>query len=222
MLSFKTNLVVAALALCANAQVQYQIDPNSVSLPIRQGWCSQQKATCPSLCLQLGPGASSTTVSNTCDPATLDYTCVCGNGLSPNATEYSQTLPYFICTQYGTQCVAGCGGVNTCQAACRADHPCGAQDPSPPNATLTSTTASNSATATVGSNAAASTNAAGTVYNGLGGAAATTAASTSNNKSGAQSALDLGRSYGLATVFVGIFAGFTFFIDGDERTFETI
>jgi hypothetical protein len=103
--------------------------------------------------------------------------------------------------------------VNTCQAACRADHPCGAQDPSPPNATIASiTAAANSATAAAGSNAAASTNAAGTVYNGLGGAAATTAASSSNNKSGAQSALDIGRSYGLATVFVGIFAGFTFFM----------
>jgi hypothetical protein len=209
---FKTSLAVAATSLMymsANAQVQYNIDPNSVSLPIRQGWCSQQKATCPFLCLQLGPGASSATTANTCDPATLNYSCICGNGLTPNATEYSQTLPYFICTQYGTTCVAGCGGVNTCQSACREDHPCGALDPSPPNASLTSTTASSSATATAGDNAAASTNAAGTVYNGLGGAAATPT-SSSDNKSGAQSALDVGRSYGLATVFAGIFAGFAF------------
>jgi hypothetical protein len=49
--------------------------------------------------------------------ATLDYSCVCGNGLSPNATEFSQTLPYFICTQYGTNCVAGCGGDNLCQVS---------------------------------------------------------------------------------------------------------
>jgi hypothetical protein len=68
---FKTSLAVAATSLMymsANAQVQYNIDPNSVSLPIRQGWCSQQKATCPFLCLQLGPGASSATTANTCDP----------------------------------------------------------------------------------------------------------------------------------------------------------
>jgi uncharacterized protein YbdZ (MbtH family) len=73
MLSFKTNLAVAAFTLCANAQTQYQIDPNSVSLPIRQGWCSQQKATCPSLCLQLGPGASSTTTTNSCDPVRTSH-----------------------------------------------------------------------------------------------------------------------------------------------------
>ena len=99
--------------------------------------------------------------------------------------------------------------MNTCQAACREDNPCGALDPSPPNATLTSTSVP-APTATVG-DGAASTNAAGTVYNGLGGAAATDPAST-DNKSGAQSALDLGRSYGLAAVFAGIFAGFAFFM----------
>lgn len=98
--------------------------------------------------------------------------------------------------------------MNTCESACREDHPCGAQDPSPPNASLLTTTLS-SVTATGVVNAAASTNAAGTVYNGLAGAAATPG-SSSDNKSGAQSAIDLGRSYGLATLFVGIFAGFAF------------
>lgn len=50
------------------------------------------------------------------------------------------------------------------------------------------------------------TNAAG-AFTGLGGTAATTAAAA--GKSGAQSALDMGRAYGLAVVFAGIFAGFT-------------
>jgi hypothetical protein len=58
--------------------------------------------------------------------------------------------------------------------------------------------------------AGASSGTAGVVYTGLGGAvstAATTAAS-STAKSGAQAALDLGRNYGLAILFGGIFAGF--------------
>ncbi|KAG9229540.1 hypothetical protein BJ875DRAFT_192451 [Amylocarpus encephaloides] len=213
--SIKTNVAVLATALfymSANAQVQYQIDPDSVTLPIRNGWCDSQKATCPLLCKQL-PGASSTTSSNTCDAATLTYSCVCGNGLSPNATEYSQTLPYFICTQYGQQCVAACGADNTCASHCRANNPCGAQNPERVNTSTITTMAS---TTTEGSGGAASTAAGGVVYNGLGGAATTSAAggsvggssTGSSTGSGAQAALDMGRSYGLAVVFAGIFAGF--------------
>lgn len=57
--------------------------------------------------------------------------------------------------------------------------------------------------------AGATSGTAGVVYNGLGGAAAaTTAASSSTQGSGADAALALGRSYGLAVVFAGIFAGF--------------
>jgi hypothetical protein len=32
---------------------------------------------------------------------------------------YSQTLPFYICQQWGTQCVAGCNGDNTCSDSCR-------------------------------------------------------------------------------------------------------
>ncbi len=57
--------------------------------------------------------------------------------------------------------------------------------------------------------AGATTGAGGVVYTGLGGgSAATTAASTSNKKSGSQAALDVGRNYGLAVLFGGLFAGF--------------
>jgi hypothetical protein len=56
--------------------------------------------------------------------------------------------------------------------------------------------------------AGATTGAGGVVYTGLGGGAAATATGTSSKKSGAQAALDLGRNYGLAVIFGGIFAGF--------------
>ncbi|RDW73174.1 hypothetical protein BP6252_07081 [Coleophoma cylindrospora] len=202
--SFKSSAAVLAAAVVFGARAQYTIDPNSVPLSTRTAWCQSQIASCPLLCLQL-QGDSSTTTANDCDASSLTFDCICGNGLSPNASEYSQTLPYFICTEYDTQCVTACNGDTTCQAACRDDHPCGAQNPTRVN---TSTSSSMSSTATgAGSSATAPV-----VYTGLGGNAATktgsSSSATSTSKSGAQAALDLGRSYGLAVVFAGLFAGF--------------
>ncbi|KAN0093938.1 hypothetical protein V8E51_017122 [Hyaloscypha variabilis] len=202
--SFKLCAAVLATALFSMSvsQVTYYIDPNSVPLATRQQWCTSQETACPLLCLQL-PGASSTTAANDCDPTDLTYDCICGNGLSPNASEYSQTLPYFICQTYGDQCVAACNGDTSCQSACRDDHPCGAQNPTRVNTTTTSTMASTTLPA------GATTGAGGVVYTGLGGgSAATTTASTSNKKSGSRAALDVGRNYGLAVLFGGLFAGF--------------
>jgi hypothetical protein len=64
-----------------------------------------------------------------------------------------------------------------------------------------------SATATAGGSAGTD----GVVYTGLGGDSeptSTSGASSGNQNSGSQTALDLGRSYGLAVVFASIFAGF--------------
>jgi len=198
------TLAVILLSLKVHSQAVYSIDPNSVDISIRNSWCQSQVNSCPLLCLQL-PGESSTTAANDCDATDLTYDCVCGNGQSPNASEFSQTLPYFICTEYGTQCVANCGGDTTCQSNCRSQHPCGAQNPTRVNVTTTSSTSATTVPA------GATSGTAGVVYTGLGGVATATntpSSSTSNTKSGAQAALDLGRSYGLAVVFGGIFAGF--------------
>lgn len=213
--SLRTSLVFAAATLLtyrAHAQETYTIDPSSVPIITRQGWCSSQTTNCPAICLQLPGVTTSTTKANTCDPVssapassphgtdqsqtTLDYSCICSNGASPNASEFSLTLPYFICTEYGSQCIAACAPSNsTCQEACRADNPCGAQSPRLANASAVataSTTASATATKTVG------------IVNGL-----STSTSTSEpSKNGAQMTLDFGRSYGLAILFSGIFAGF--------------
>jgi hypothetical protein len=196
-------LATAILSMSVRSQITYYIDPNSVPLSTRTQWCTAQETSCPLLCLQL-PGASSTTSANDCDPTTLTYDCVCGNGQSPNASEYSQTLPYFICTTYGDQCVAQCNGATACQSACRTNNPCGAQDPTRVN-TSSSSSSMPSTTA-----AGASSGTAGVVYTGLGGATSspTTTAASSGKKSGAEAALDLGRSYGLAVVLGGLFAGF--------------
>ena len=72
---------------------------------------------------------------NDCDPETLTYGCVCGNGLQPNVSEYSLTIPYFTCTEWGNQCVERCEGDSACASSCRQDHPCGALNPTRENKT---------------------------------------------------------------------------------------
>jgi hypothetical protein len=130
------TLSVAALASLSAGQATsqndypYRIDPNSVSLTDRGAWCSDQQAQCPLICLQQPGVTSMTTVENDCDVDTLLYSCICENNIAPNVTQYSQTLPFYICRQWGIQCVANCGtGANTCADKCRSDHPCGAQKP---------------------------------------------------------------------------------------------
>ncbi|KAI9719994.1 MAG: hypothetical protein M1812_003119 [Candelaria pacifica] len=123
------------------------------------------------------------------------------NGLSPNASEYSQTIPYFICTEAGNQCVNKCAtNDNSCQSACRAQHPCGAQDPKRVNTSTISTMI-----ATKTGSGAASTNK-DAVYTTYGGAAAT--ASAAAGSAAAAAALQLGQSYGVSVLAAGLFAGF--------------
>lgn len=109
----------AAISILAALVSAQTIDPSSVPLATRQQWCTNQKAACPELCAQQSSTGSLSTSANTCDATTLDYACVCSSGLIPNASEYSQTIPYYECTEYNTQCVNGCGQDSTCAAACR-------------------------------------------------------------------------------------------------------
>ena len=175
-------------------------------------WCNSQISQCPLICTQY-PGNSPATDANSCDPTELSYSCVCSNGQTPNITEYSQTLPYFVCSEWGNQCVAGCGQDNSCSNACRANHPCGASDPK----LYTSSSASMSMSSTSGSAASAasstgaSTGASNTaVYTGFAGAAATTTAASaqSGSSTGAATALRIGESYGLIIVAAGVLGGF--------------
>lgn len=132
----------------------------------------------------------------------LSYGCLCGNNLQPNVSEYSLTLPYFVCTEWGTQCVKSCGSDNTCASACRQDHPCGALKP---KTNYTTTTSSAEPTGT----GASATTSANQVFSGIPGAATTSSSDsgdqTSNN---AAAALEFGRGYGLAVVAGSLFAGF--------------
>ncbi|KAF2649318.1 hypothetical protein K491DRAFT_721769 [Lophiostoma macrostomum CBS 122681] len=189
-------LAFAGLSLTQDGTYPYTIDPNSVSSTDRQTWCDNQKAQCPLICLQQPGVTSLTTVQNDCDPDTLVYSCVCENNVAPNITQYSQTIPYYVCTEWGNQCVAACGD-NTCKDACRADHPCGAQHPNPPNSSAITTTSQTASATATGDDTSIPTS-------GLLGQTG-----SPDSAAGVVSPfLGFGQSYGLAVVFMSVFAGF--------------
>ena len=134
--------------------------------------------------------------------STLDFSCICSNGQQPNASQYSQTIPFYECTEAATQCVSRCAsGDSSCQSACRADHPCGAQDPVRINTSITSTMA---ATSAAGSQTDTAASATGSVFG-----------SSSNSGAGPNAqalALGFGWTYGLAMVLAGVTGGFIFIL----------
>ncbi|KAI9367469.1 hypothetical protein BJX61DRAFT_303408 [Aspergillus egyptiacus] len=144
--SLITTISVATLAHCQSAAAP--IDPQDIDEGIREQWCIDQTASCPLLCFQMHAGENP--VSNSCDKDTLQYSCVCGNNQSPNASEYSQTIPYYLCTERNNRCVAACAqGDSSCQTECRTSNPCGAQNPKKINVTSTAaTTPTNTHTST--------------------------------------------------------------------------
>lgn len=130
----------------------------------------------------------------------LSYGCLCGNNLQPNVSEYSLTLPYFVCTEWGTQCVAKCGSDSSCASSCRQDHPCGALKP---RTNYTTTTSSSTPTGT-----AAATTSANQVFDGIPGATTTSSSSSGQASKNAAAAVEFGRGYGLVVVAGSLFAGF--------------
>ncbi|KAM0692528.1 hypothetical protein Q7P36_007082 [Cladosporium allicinum] len=192
-----TALASAALLSLASAQEQYTINPDSVSEATRKVWCNSQTTQCPLICLQ-PPSETFTTNDNTCDSETLQFSCECGDGLRPNVTQYTQTMPFFICQEWGNQCVTGCNGDNACSSSCRQDHPCGAQDPIKPNSSTISSTMSSSASRTASDAGATTDSSGGTVYSGFGGASATGDSSSAEESSGSDSASSSSNNFGNA------------------------
>lgn len=185
--SFRTAVLAVAAAFSTLANADYVIDPNSVPLSTRNYWCEQEKTTCPLICQQTEPR---TTIDNSCDPETLTYGCLCGNNKQPNVSEYSLSLPYFICTQWVIQCKDACS-TDACKSDCQQKNLCGAQNPSKPNATKTA--GAKETTSTAGPN---------TIYTDGPGS------SSGNGKKNAGTAIEVGRNYGLAIVMTSLFAGF--------------
>lgn len=199
--SIRSTVLAVAASLLAVAHADYVIDPNSVPLSQRQAWCTQERDICPIICQQTGDG---TTKVNECDPKQLTYGCICGDGRQPNVSEYSLTLPYFVCQEWGNQCVADCGNNNRCASSCREDHPCGASDPKLVNTTSTGT-ATGTAKAT-----ATTTDSEDTIFTSVSGTddkKGSGSSSSSGDKPGAAAALEAGRTWGLAVVVGSMIAG---------------
>lgn len=213
-----TAIASSALFSLAFSQEQYQIDPSSVSESDRTFWCNSQITQCPLICLQ-PPSETPNIIDNTCDQESLTFSCVCGDGLSPNVTQYTQTLPYFICQEWGNQCVAACGlGNNDCSSACRQDHPCGAQDPIRPNSSTITSTMSSSSSRTASEAGATTDGSGGTIYSGFGGASSTGDSSSAEESSassaaadsgaGRASPLNMGQTFGFLALAGAFFGGF--------------
>lgn len=210
---FSTYTLTAVSTTLFTVVTSQYINPSEVPIATRQNWCTSQISACPLICTQETDG-SAATYANDCDPTTLAYDCVCSNGLSPNISEYSQTIPYYTCTQFNTDCVTNCGlANNVCANNCRTSNPCGALNPARVNTTSTTGTQTATSTGSSGTGSA--------VYTGFGTSATTTGSSSSsssssnsnsnasNSKSGAATlAIDMGRIYGSSLVVAGIFAGF--------------
>ncbi|KAH8899335.1 hypothetical protein GQ53DRAFT_307756 [Thozetella sp. PMI_491] len=186
MVSFRTTILALASALMVAAD--YYVEPTSVPLATRQAWCASETSSCPIICNQISTGPP---ITNTCDAETLTYGCLCANNMKPNVSEYSLTLPFFVCQAWGTQCVAACGNNNACQSDCTQNHPCGALNPTRTNTTSTTSSAMS---------ATASASSSNTIFG-------TFDSGDSGNKNSAP-ALQFGSTYGLAVLAGSFLAGF--------------
>jgi len=115
---------------------------SDVPLDTRATWCQNQISSCVNLCNDAGNNVADN--GNDCDPDTLNYHCICTNGYTPNATEYTQTVPYFICSYTEYQCNADCStssGGDPCYNGCQMN--CSATDPKKYNQTNSTSTFGN-------------------------------------------------------------------------------
>ncbi|KAK9477839.1 hypothetical protein V1514DRAFT_332644 [Lipomyces japonicus] len=195
-------LIIAVIAILVPGRVYAQtyptLDPSTISNDTKLSWCTSEVAVCPLICLDQGYG----TINNLCYPDNLYYTCICGNGLSPNLTEYSLTIPYFVCTEEVLLCVKNCGSDNDCSSKCQGGKICGATNPKQANSTSSqvhsstassksgsgtsfSTRASNSVSASASASDSQSVLATSSerVYSGFGTGSASSATATSNSGS---------------------------------------
>ena len=162
------------------------IDPNSVSTALRSSWCLGQTNNCPKICGGAFP--------NDCNRETLEWNCVCTDGSSPNISDYANTMPFYICEEWRSQCTAAhpddlegqmecqsviCGSKNASALASSSDDEDEDEDED-----SSSSTSSDSSTATSSSDAETA------------------------SETGAAIALSLAHNYGTATLVVALMATF--------------
>ncbi|KAJ5120585.1 uncharacterized protein N7515_009973 [Penicillium bovifimosum] len=87
----------------------------------RSAWCSAQRNTCPDIC-QDG------TRLNSCDSNTLDFSCVCADGSTPDVTPFKQTVPFFVCQANYGQCINSHPDDAEGQRTCKKNAVCGSKN----------------------------------------------------------------------------------------------
>jgi len=198
MQSFLLSALVASSTFlpAAFAQTYPPVNVSAIDINVRDSWCNDQVTSCKLLCQNQNLGVA----SNDCYPDNLYFTCVCSNGVAPNITEYSQTIPYFECTISVQNCVGNCNGDSTCQSACTANKHCGASNPKRVNITSTSTSASSGQTSATASSS---------IVIGSNGFAQTGTATPTGNSgsSGAARLIEAGSVYGMGLLIAGMALG---------------
>ncbi|KAI9663560.1 MAG: hypothetical protein M1831_002569 [Alyxoria varia] len=190
MLRFAVILFATILAGLVSAQnsttsgYRYSINPGTVEQGTRYGWCNAQRNSCREVC---GGGA----LRARCDDGTLEYECECPNGQQPDLTQYRDTIPYFMCTEYKAQCVAKTDNAYQ-QRQCN-NTPCGTREPS--NASTGGSSSGSTSTPSPSSSSSGSSGA---------------SASDSSSQTGLASSLHVGESYGLGLAACAAVALFSF------------
>lgn len=186
---------VSALLFASSMLSVQAFNVSDIDEATREFWCQSQTSQCPLLCADL----DKTTLENSCWPENLYFLCKCEGNVEPNATQYSQTIPYFTCSLQLTDCVNNCGTNPSCQTECKKSFKCGATDPTKPSKTAQSASATPSKTGDSSSGDGSDSGFATSDGGNAGG----------NGGSGAGSlVLQLGSSYGLGVVAVGIAVAF--------------
>ncbi|KAL9528433.1 hypothetical protein SMMN14_07937 [Sphaerulina musiva] len=193
---FRSTLLVAVTALAAVANAQnystsgnLSIDATQIQPALRQSWCRGQMIACPQIC---GGRAS----ANTCDSENLTYNCVCPDNEPRNISDYTQTLPFFICEQWKTNCVASHPDDLDGQAGCQSVT-CGSMNATEAESSNGGGSSTTSAAASMTSSPSGTSGAGG-----ASGASMTSATSTPTpTESGSAAALSIAQNYG-----TGLFA----------------
>ncbi|CAG8096574.1 unnamed protein product [Penicillium olsonii] len=136
---------LATAALGANSTYSYTFPAGWDIAQVEKGdlsaWCSAQRNTCPEICKG--------TKLNSCDPATLKFSCVCSDDSTPDVSEYIQTVPFYVCQDAYGQCIRSHPDDAEGQRACKKAMNCGTKNASESSTTSSSASASASTTLAV-------------------------------------------------------------------------